>query len=173
MPAIVLLLLILAAASGQEPGIRDGDSVSWNPSYFSNCGILGDGNQKAELCYQRYELDLKDADESYCCPNWKLADCLINSVAPACPQERQENLRRFWKDFFVFSNDCPTFRNYLDASIPARCAWYYHKTMILGWTFGSLAVILLIVGLVTVIVVRKKQRNDSITNDSITNNQSG
>ena len=144
--------------------LKNEDHMPWNVQFFSQwCGVLNDATGKAQLCYQRYEDDMREAAESYCCPNWKLADCLINNVAPGCEKDKRRSLVDFWTEYFEQSNECPTFRSYLEGSMPASCAWYFHKGMIIGWIFGALALVLVVTGVTILIIRLKKRRQEEST----------
>ena len=157
------LCLLLALPASEQVSVGGNQGTFWSPSFFQNCLLDGarvkdDVNGKAQMCYQRYERDMQDADEDYCCPNWRLADCLIHNVAPGCDETTRRSLTRYWEEFFTNNRDCIAFRYSLDGSIPIRCSWYYHKGSILGWIFGVLAMLLLAAAVVAVVVLVRKRR---------------
>ena len=170
LPAFALvttcLLFALTAASSDSNEL---EYWSWNPRFFQACNVEDDVKGKAVMCYQRYQRDMEQANEDYCCPNWHLADCLIHNVAPGCDEDDRRSLTRYWETFFTNHRDCIEFRYSLDGSMPLRCSWYYHKSTILGWTFGVIFVIVLVTAVTVGIIMWKKRRNAA----NAANNPSG
>lgn len=140
---VILVASLFSSASAQGSQIKPSQVGYWNVEFFGGpkCGALNDGVGKAELCYQRYEEEIKTADENYCCPNWQLADCLINGVAPGCDQETRDQLMKYWVDYFENTKDCTSYKENLDGSEPFTCSWLYHKGAWFGWFFGTLGAI--------------------------------
>ena len=138
----------------------------WTPSFFQECGVLQDGVMKAELCYTRYEREIMTGTSAYCCPNWKLADCLISSVAPSCSNDVRRNLTNYWHDFFTNST-CPSLIDHLDGSgVPTSCTWYYHYVLILRAAVGSLVTLLIVAVVIAAVFHQKQQKRIAETTSS-------
>lgn len=159
MAAIHTFLLLIILSFLQ----RLGSCIKWNPVMFENCGELGDGVMKAELCYQKYESEILTGTSSFCCPNWRLAHCLITSTAPICDESTRKSLKDYWINFLTNSQTCESFAEHLDidASMPSSCAWYYHWVLISRVAAGSFVVLLIIV-LVIAAVIHNRRKIDQL-----------
>ena len=153
---VLLLLTLLSPA-------RVGSHVSWDTSFLDSCSSasVDDVRNRALLCYRRFEEDRgRQSSPVGCCPDWRLADCILKTVGPACGDEEERlHLLSYWRSFFTRRAACLSIADSLDqGSLPSECAWFYHWILILRSSFALLALAIVITCLVTAACLANSRR---------------
>jgi hypothetical protein len=153
-----------STASSSPASPTSASSQRTDLEFFTQCSALGDASLKATMCYDAYRKDMSEGEDAYCCPNWRLANCLIQTIGPGCSPDARGKLHDYWqKDFFGNSSICTGFHDYLtDGYMPPGCTWYYHKWQFVIWIFLAVAVVILILSSIIIMIRLRKARQRAV-----------